>query len=421
MLGAMTAISCQSPAARGAAEPPDPALAASAINALGLELLTRGSAPGQNALLSPYSLQAALAMTYAGADGETLAEMARVLHYPDDEAALHRSFADLRARLEAMTRASEERLQRSKERGGPADPVILTTANRLFGEKSYQFRTPFLELTASSHGAPFQPVDFITGWMAARNEINSWVEEQTRQRIRDLIPPDGLNKYTRLVLVNALYLKAPWATEFPERATGPAAFHLADGTSIQVPTMTLSERLGHWQGDGFKVVTKPFSGGDLQLLILLPDAADGLKKLESGLTAEKLVEYGRATPTLVNLHLPKFKLEPPLLRVGDTLKALGLRTAFNQPEGSANFDRMAPRKPDDYLFISEVFHKTFLALDEHGTEAAAATAVVMMRPTSVVLDPPQPVEVKVDRPFLFAIQQTSTGACLFLGRVVDPR
>jgi serpin B len=155
--------------------------------------------------------------------------------------------------------------------------------------------------------------------------------------------------------------------------------------------------------------------------VILPDAVNGLAAVEAGLTAETLASFAKPGTADVRLKLPKFKLEPPLLRAGDALRALGMQTAFNRPEGSANFDRMAPRRPDDYLFISEVFHKTFLALDEHGTEAAAATAVVMMRATSIVVDPPEPIDVTVDRPFLFAIQQRSTGACLFLGRVVDPR
>lgn len=421
MLLGMTAISCKLPAADGPAANPDPKIASTAVNALGLELLAKGTAANENALLSPYSLQSALAMTYAGAAGKTLAEMAKVLHYPEDEAALHRSFAEIRTRLEAMTRASEERVKRSKDRGGPTEPVTLTTANRLFGERTYEFRGPFLELTASTYGAPFQPMDFITGWAPARLEINAWVEEQTWQRIRELIPADGLNKLTRLVLVNAVYLKAPWTEEFPERATRPEPFHIRGGASVDVPMMRRQDDFGYLKGDGFAVVAIPYAGGDLQFVVVLPDAVDGLAVVEARLDAPTLASFAKLSRAEVRLKLPKFKLEPPLMRVGEMLQALGMQTAFDRPEGSANFDRMAPRKPDDYLFISEVFHKTFLDLDEHGTEAAAATAVVMMRPTSIVVDPPKPIDVTVDRPFLFAIQQKSTGACLFLGRVVDPR
>ncbi len=421
VLLAVTAISCKAPAADGAPASPDPAIAAQAVNALGLELLTRGTTADANALLSPYSIQSALAMTYAGADGETRAEMARVLHYPAGEAVLHQSFAAIRTRLEAMVRASEVRVKRNAERGGAGDPVILTIANRLFGEVTYQFREPFLELTSNTYGAPFQPLDFIKGSAQARLEINAWVEEQTRQRIRDLIPPDGLSKYSRLVLVNAIHLKAPWVEEFPETATRKEPFHIKGGAAEAVPTMVRQGQFGYRRENGFTVVTIPYSGGDLQFVILLPDAADGLAALEERVDAALLGSTATTGPAGVVLHLPKFKLEPPMMRLGAALQSLGMKSAFDKPEGSANFDRMAPRKRDDYLFISEVFHKTFLNLDEQGTEAAAATAVAMMRPTSIVVDPPPPVEVKVDRPFLFSIQQRSTGTCLFLGRVVDPR
>ncbi len=421
MLLAMTAVSCKLPAADRPPVAADPAIAAQAINALGLDLLARGTAANGNALLSPYSIQSALAMTYAGAAGDTQAEMARVLHFPANEADLHRSFAELRTRLEAMSKASEERAKRAKEWGGPNEPVTLTVANRLFGEQNYEFRAPFLALTKDLYQAPFQPMDFKTAWEAARLQINSWVEEQTRQRIRDLVPVDGLNKNTRLVLVNAVYLKAPWAEVFPQHATKPEPFHVNGGVAVPVPMMARKDDFGYQRGEGFAVVTIPYSGGDLQFVVVVPDAVDGLAAVEGKLTAELLASFAKPNATQVNLHLPKFKLEPPMMRLSEALQSLGMKTAFDKPKDSANFDRMAPRKPDDYLFISDVFHKTFLELDEKGTEAAAATAVVMMRPTSIAPDPPKPVEVNVDRPFLFAIQQRSSGACLFLGRVVDPR
>ena len=156
------------------------------------------------------------------------------------------------------------------------------------------------------------------------------------------------------------------------------------------------------------------------MLILLPDEVDGLASLEAKVTPELLVTEARPKQEEVILQLPKFKLEPPLFRLGQTLRSMGMKSAFDVPRGSANFDRLAPRKPDDYLFISEVFHRTFLELDEKGTEAAAATAVVMARATAMI-EKAKPIEVRVDRPFLFAIQHRPSGACLFLGRVTDPR
>lgn len=396
--------------------------AAQAINALGVDLLARGTQGGANALISPYSIQAALAMTFAGAEGETRKEMARVLHFPDDDNQVHPSFAALQGSLDEVARRTAERAKRSAKLGGPTDPVTLTVANRLFGQEGYAFRTPFLELVESTYKAPLQTMAFSTDPNAARLGINAWVEAQTRERIRDLIPANGLDKDTRLVLVNAIYLKAPWAAEFPRHATKPEPFHIGGSqATTDVPTMMRQDRFGHAQHDGYAALVVPYSGGDVQFLILLPDQVDGLPALEAKLTADLLAVSGRANTKDVILHLPKFKLQPPLMTLSRTLQSLGMKSAFDQPRGSANFDRMAARKPDDYLFISEVFHKTFLDLDEKGTEAAAATAVAMMRATAAIKEKPKPIEVRVDRPFVFAIQHRPSGACLFLGRVTDPR
>jgi serpin B len=291
----------------------------------------------------------------------------------------------------------------------------------MFGEQSYEFRALFLSLVKDTYGAPLQTVDFTRNAAAAIQQINRWVEQQTHERIRDLIPPDGVNDETRLVLVNAIYLKAPWAEEFPASATKPAGFHVKGGQSQDVPTMARQGQFGYTQGDGFSAVTLPYSGGDIQFLILLPDAVNGLATLEAKATADLLASCANPPRSDMILHLPKFKIEPPLFKLGKVLQSLGMRSAFDLPKGSANFDRMALRKPEDYLFISEVFHKTFLTLDEKGTEAAAATAVAMMRAAAMVGPKPKPVEVRVDHPFLFAVQHRPSGACLFLGRVTDPR
>ncbi len=398
-----------------------PASAAQSINALGLELLAQGTTADTNALLSPYSIQAALAMTFAGAAGDTRAEMAKVLHYSGDEAELHQSFAALQKALEDVAARSTKRAESARQRGATMDPVILTVANRLFGQEGYEFRAPFLALAQDTYGAPLQPMDFVREAAAATKEINAWVEEKTIRRIRDLIPPNGLDAETRLVLVNAIYLKAPWAEPFSESATKPAPFHVRGTQPQDVPTMVRKARFGYADREGFTVVTIPYSGGELQFVVLLPDDNNGLAALEAKVTPELLAACADPGSAELILHLPKFKIEPPLFKLGKVLQSLGMRSAFDRPRGSANFDRMAPRKPNDYLCISEVFHKTFLDLDEKGTEAAAATAVVMTRVTSAMPDRVKPIEVRVDHPFLFAIQHRPTGACLFLGRVTDPR
>lgn len=405
-------------AAPAATEPSAPA--ANAVNALGLDLLAKGAGGNANALLSPYSIQSALAMTFAGAAGDTRTEMARVLHFPDDENTLHQSFADLRKALLQVAASTAELSRKTAASGGSIEPLTLSIANRLFGQQDYEFRKPFLDRVKDQYDAPLQLMDFIRNADQERQKINRWVEEQTRDRIRDLIPPKALSRDTRLVLVNAIHLKVPWADKFPDKATKPLPFLTGDGGPANVPTMRRVGTMGYAKRDGYQAITIPYVGGDMQLLVLLPDANDGLAAMEAKLTPEILAACANPEPSEIDLSLPKFKLEPPLMELSKVLIPLGIKSAFDRPQGSADFDRMAPRKPDDYLFISEVFHKTFLALDENGTEAAAATAVVMDRSLAFI-EKPKPTEVRVDHPFLFAIQHRPSGACLFLGRITDPR
>ena len=398
---------------------PSTEAAAQAVNALGLDLLAKGSVA--NALLSPYSIQAALAMTYAGAAGDTRSEMARVLHYPADEALLHQAFGALAQALAELAKTSAQQAENAKKFGGTTEPVVLTVANRLFGQKGYEFRQPFLDLVKGNYAAPLQAMDFVAKAEQERLAINAWVEGQTCQRIRDLIPAGGVDRETRLVLVNAVYLKAPWSEPFRDHLTQPQPFAVKGTAAKKVPTMHRVGSMGYAKRDGYQVVTLAYSGGGLQLLVLLPDAKDGLAVLEAQLTPDVLRACAKPGSAEVDLFLPKFKLEPPVFKLGEVLRKLGMRTAFDVPHGSANFERMAPRKPDESLFISEVFHKTFLNLDEKGTEAAAATAVAMAKSAAMIRDKPKPIEVRVDRPFLFAIQHVASGACLFLGRIADPR
>ncbi len=395
--------------------------AASTINDFGIDLLVHAAKPQENTALSPYSIQIALAMTYAGAEGDTGEQMARVLHYPANKADVLSSFAALTKALAELTSRTSKLAAESKKTGGPSEPITLTVANRLFGQQGYDFRPAYLTLLRETFGAPLETLDFVKNPAAAAQHINAWVKKQTRERIRNLIPADALNKETRLVLANAIYLKAPWAKEFNENATQPRPFNLAGGESADVPTMTRQDSFGYAKLEGFIAVAVPYSGGDLQLLVLLPDTAAGLPNLESKLTPALLMDCARLKSQDIVLFLPKFKLEPPLFELRKTLEGLGMESAFDVPRGSANFDGIAPRRPNDYLFISDVFHKTFVEVDEKGTEAAAATAVVMMRATAHFEEKPKPIEVRVDRPFLFAIQHRPSGACLFLGRVVDPR
>ncbi len=398
-----------------------PEQAAQAVNALGLDLHKQMPKEG-NLCLSPYSIQSALAMTYLGATGTTQEEMARVLHFPADKQALGESFTALNQALEEARQASVKAVAESKKNGGPAEPLTLRVANRLFGQKSYEFRQPFLTELKTFFGAPLQPMNFCEDPAGATREINRWVAKQTQNRIRDLIPSDTLTRDTSLVLANALYFKASWADEFAERVTSPEPFHVNGGTQTSdVPTMTKTDDLRYYNGRGFQAVALPYAAGRLHYLLIVPDSVDDLPRIEARLTPQQLLACAKAKPRYVTLHLPKFKIAPPTTDLVDMLKKLGMTAAFDQPHGSANFDAMAPRRPKNYLYISNVLHKTFLSLDEQGTEAAAATAVIMGKTAIAPFVGPKPIVLKADRPFLFAIQHAESGACLFLGRVNDPR
>jgi serpin B len=397
----------------------DTGAAVTAINALGLDLY-RTQPAGGNLLLSPYSIQSALAMTYAGADGETRAEMQRVLHYPADENVLEAGFAGLAQELTQVAQHSVQRVEEAKSEGGkPGTPIEFHLANRLFVQRGYELRAPFLAQVKESYGALPEELDFVHATETARTAINQWAEDNTKGKIRDLIPAGGLSDKTRLALANAVYLRAPWAKAFEAGATKPETFFVHGTEPAAVSTMTQRASFGYEHRDGFAALSLPYDGGELQFLILLPDVPDGLPALERKVTPALLAECAKLPSQDVILHLPKFRLEPASLLLGDQFRQLGLKTAFDEPRGSANFDRMAPRKPDDYLYIGEILHKAFLSLDEQGTEAAAVTTIMMVG--SVAVAYPKPIEVRVNHPFLFAVQHVSSGTCLFLGRVTDPR
>ena len=397
-------------------------VAAKATNELAVELHRQLATDDENLCVSPYSIESALAMTFAGADGETRTEMARVLHFPTNEGGVPASFSALQHSLEEMSAKTAELVKQSKKFAGPSEPITLHIANRLFAQNGYHFREAFLSLVKQNFGGAFEPLDFIVNPAAATQRINKWVADQTHDRIRDLIPERALDKTTRLVLANALYLKAPWASEFSQNATQSEPFFVHGGGPVDVPMMRKTDKhFGYARHEGFTVMSLPYAGDDLQFLVLLPDEINGLGAFESKLTADMLAGCAKLEKRDVDLHLPKFKLQSPTITLAEKFEGLGMKTAFDKPQGSANFDKMAPRKPDDYLYISQIFHKTFIAVDEKGTEAAAATAVAMLAGSALRSPPPPPIEVKVDRPFVYAIQHVPSGVCLFLGRVTDPR
>ncbi|MBL8719336.1 MAG: serpin family protein [Myxococcales bacterium] len=369
---------------------------ATGSNAFAFDLYARiGKAPG-NQVFSPASMSIALAMTWAGAKGETAAQMKKVMHF------------------EAGGTAMWGRI--SQALNAPGRPFELRSANRLFGEKTYKFEQPFLDGTKASFGAPLEPVDFKVGYEAARGKINGWVEEQTKQRIKDLLPKGALDELTRLVLVNAIYFLADWADPFEKNATYDADFE--GPTKKKVPTMHRSGSYAIAQVDQLKVLELPYGGSDISMLVVLPDSKTGLGAVEKSLTAAKLEAWTKAlAPNRVDVALPRFEVSPASMPLADELQAMGMPLAFDRKK--ADFTLMGnPPNPDEHLCIQKVFHKAFVKVDEKGTEAAAATAVVMGAKGGAA--PQKAIEFRADHPFLFFVVDKPSGLVLFMGRVVDP-
>lgn len=392
---------------------------ATSINTFGLDLHRRLAGAGGNLVTSPWSIESALAMTWAGAAQQTKLEMQTVLRLPEDGAAVHAGFASLAADLDGLAQKSQDRVKAARRSGGPATALEINAANRLFGDRGYPFEKSFLSLTEKSYGAPLEALDFRKSPEAARLRINGWVASRTKDRIPELIPGGVIDRDTRLVLTNAIYLKAPWAQEFEEEPNVP--FFVNGTQPVKVAGLVRESRFGYQKLPGGAAVTIPYADAGLQFVLFVPSAKDGLPSLEKKLTPELLAKTAQAEGRDILLHFPKFKLEPGRIMLSENLIAMGMPSAFNRPAGSVDFSGIAPRKPDDYLYISQVIHQAFIAVDQHGTEAAAATAVVMPRAVSAPMENPKPLEIRVDRPFAFAIQHQGSGACLFLGRVTDPR
>jgi serpin B len=390
--------------ARQVAPPPADAVAklARSSNAFGFDLYQRLRRQPGNLVISPASITTALAMTWGGAEGETAAQMREVLHLEGT--------AD-----EVMTLSG----QLAGSLQDPARPVVFRIANQLFCEQTYQLVPAFVAKTRAAFGAPVELLDFKKEPERARVHINRWVEEKTRHRIQNLIPQDAVKPDTRLVLVNAIYFLGDWADPFNRDETRPMPFHLTASETKNVPTMTRTDQFRIAQQAGVTALEIPYKGGELSMMLLVPDAIDGLAAVEGALDARKVDALASAMkPEWVWVALPKFEVNPgESLRLGKDLKALGMPLAFDP--NLADFTGIAnPSNPAQRLVIGEVFHKGFVKVDEKGTEAAAATAV--MGPETGVSADGGPRPFQVNRPFLFLIRDNASGLVLFLGRVNDP-
>jgi len=395
---------------------------APAINQFGLDLLAAGTAtnPSGNLLLSPVSIETALAMAWTGASGATQGEMRRVLHLSGGEAAIVDGFGALARDLRGLQVDSQRRAENAGRRGVPRIPIELDMANRLFAQSGFALRPDFTRGLREQFGSPLEELDFLHSAEPARLSINGWMAQATHDRIRELIPSGALNERTRLVLTNAVYLRASWMSPFKPDMTLLRQFWVDGRTQAKVQTMMQHKRFSYEKRDGFIAVALPYEGGELQFLILLPDQREGLADLERAVTPAMLAACAKLPRGDVLIFLPKFKLAPPGMSLATSLRVLGMTTAFDQPAGSADFTRMAPRTADGYLALTDVLHEEWLSVDEDGTEAAAATATPMTYGLAAGERGP-PIEVHIDHPFLFAVQHVASGACIFLGRVNDPQ
>jgi serpin B len=353
-----------------------------------------------NLFYSPYSISLALAMTYAGARGETAEQMADTLQFLLDQDKLHPAFNWLDAELAGRGEGSK---------GKDGEGFRLNVVNAIWGQKDYEFLSSFLDILAENYGAGLRILDFMTDTEKSRLTINDWVSDQTEGRIEDLIPQGALNELTRLVLTNAIYFNAAWAYPFDEDMTADGQFYLLDGGQVSVPMMKQTESFGYTDGEGYQAVELQYDGAELSMVILLPED-DNLKAFEGTLNAQQVDSIiDDLKHTEVALTMPQFKFESEF-NLNDILAGLGMPVAFS---GAADFSGMTGNRE---LFISDVVHKAFVAVDEAGTEAAAATAVIM----ELTAMPDPPVEVTIDSPFVFLIRDIETGAILFVGRVMNP-
>ena len=361
-----------------------------------------------NLFYSPHSISHALAMTYAGANGQTATQMADTLRFLLTQDRLHPAFNALDQEL--VSRGADY-----QDRNG--DGFRLNVVNAVWGQQDHDFRKAFLDILAESYGAGVRPADFKGAPEGSRLAINDWVAESTEDRIKDLIPQDIITPLTRMVLTNAIYFNASWLFPFSEANTRARPFHLLDGRSVDVPMMRTEEEFRYAAGDGYQAVDLPYLGHELSMTVIVPDRGR-FGEFEDSLDAvlvDRIIE-GLGS-RYVTLDMPKLEFESQF-RLGETLKSMGMTDAFDS--AASDFSGMDGKSclagDPECLYIREVVHKAFVSVDEAGTEAAAATAVVVQTESAK----PTPISVTVDRPFVFLIRDQETEAILFVGRVEEP-
>lgn len=369
-------------------------------NAFALDIYQALRSQSENLILSPYSISLALAMTYAGAREQTESQMAQVLHFNQPQSQLHPAFNALDLALEKSPKGFEENQQ----------PMTLNIANAIWAEQTFTFLPAFLDTIALNYGAGIHLADFVNQYEPARKDINQWASDQTKKKIQNLLPENSLDASTRMVLVNAIYFKADWLNQFDPNSTSDAPFFLLDDSQVTVKMMYDHMYIPYMQGDGYQAVELPYAGDTAAMDIIIPDAGtfEAFESSFDQVSYTALVNEMQSAQ--VDLSLPKFTFTKDF-NLGEVLSSMGMSAAFDPDV--ADFSGMTGDKD---LYIGKVLHKAFVAVDEKGTEAAAATAVVMM-PTSAMLSP---IVLEVNHPFLFIIRDKVNGQILFIGRVLDP-
>lgn len=354
-----------------------------------------------NLFYSPHSVSTALSMAYAGAAGSTADQMAAAMHFELADDKLNKAFNWLDQKLAQRNRLPP---------GEPGKGFVLRVANALWSQTEFPFEVPFLDTLAVNYGTGMHLLDFTTNPEASRLIINAWVEKRTEGKIKNLIPPRAITPLTRLVLTNAIYFLAPWEHPFKKESTTKGPFHLSKGTTVDVPMMKQTQQLAYAEAAGWQAVEMPYNGRQLSMVLFLPKEGE-LETFESHFNGKTFrAALDQLHSTRVELKMPRFELEASV-NLKKALQAMGMVEAFTR--GAADFTKMTAL---DDLYISAVLHKGYVKVDEEGTEAAAATAVLAVR-TSMLLPPKI---MTLNRAFLFVILDKPTGAVLFVGRVVDP-
>jgi serpin B len=352
-----------------------------------------------NLFFSPYSLSVALAMTYAGAEGATREQMAETLNFILEEEDLHAAFNKL-----AIELAKRGEGNKSEDEEG----FKLNVVNAIWGQVEYEFLSDYLDTLAVNYDAGLRLLDFVSDPEACRRTINEWVSEQTEGKIEDLIKEGIISELTRLVLTNAIYFNAAWDKPFDEDKTSDGIFYLPDGTTVTVPMMHQTEDFGYTEGDGYQAVELKYDGNELSMLIILPEDGN-FEQFKATFDAQRLdgiVENIRTAT--VTLSMPKFEYSSQF-SVKDALVTMGMKDAFSMVADLSGIDGSYD------LFIEDVVHKAYVSVDEAGTEAAAASAVIINLKGIL-----EQAEVNLDHPFIYLIRDIETNTILFVGRVMNP-